>query len=158
MPYRNIPWFHSLSLKGTIALIVMALGLLVGALWVVNTTGKEKVLEESSKLIEETGNNVIGSLMGRSKEIASLVRGIAAVTESFQKMRLLTTKFSPAYLILMETSKWPVAGFGLKPINLKRAWKEIVFSGAGKEMAHSNITMTITIPPAKDIIMKNGMW
>ena len=113
MPYRNIPWFHSLSLKGTIALIVMALGLLVGALWVVNTTGKEKVLEESSKLIEETGNNVIGSLMGRSKEIASLVRGIAAVTEKLPKDETAYHEIFPSLFNFDGDLK--VAGGGIWP-------------------------------------------
>lgn len=70
-------WFNGLSFKGTFALVIIAVGLLAGAIWIVNTTGKQEVLEESSKVIEATGNNIVEGLMGRSKEIASLARGIA---------------------------------------------------------------------------------
>ena len=85
MPYKKVAWLHSLGFKGTAALVCIAGGLLLGALWVVNTTGKKQVLEESSKLIEQTGDNAVEILSGRSAEIASLVRTIATLTSLLPK-------------------------------------------------------------------------
>ena len=59
MPFRKVAWFHSLGFKRTAVLVCIAGGLLLGALWVVNTTGKKQILEESSKLIQQTGDNAV---------------------------------------------------------------------------------------------------
>ena len=85
MPYKKVAWFHSLGFKGTAALVCIAGGLLVGALWVVNTTGKKQVLEESSKLIQQTGDNAVEIISGRSAEIAALVRTLATLTPLLPK-------------------------------------------------------------------------
>jgi signal transduction histidine kinase/CheY-like chemotaxis protein len=113
MPDKKIAWFNSLSFKGTFALVIMALGLLIGAVWVVNTTGKQQALKESSRIIEETGNDVIESLMGRSKEIASLVRGIATLSEKLPKDETSYHKIFPSLFDFDGDHK--VAGGGIWP-------------------------------------------
>ncbi len=51
----------------------------------INTTGRTQVLEESSKLIQRTGDNAVEIINGRSTEIASLVRTIATLTQLLPK-------------------------------------------------------------------------
>jgi signal transduction histidine kinase/CheY-like chemotaxis protein len=113
MSSLNKTWFHSLSFKGTIALVIVAVVLLIGALWIVNTTGKQKVLEESSRVIEETGNNIVEGLVTRSKEIASLVRGIAILTESLPNEESAYLKTFPPLFDFNGDKR--VAGGGIWP-------------------------------------------
>ncbi|MDH5763100.1 MAG: ATP-binding protein [Nitrospinota bacterium] len=113
MSDKKVAWFQGLGFKWTIAFVVMAVGMLSSAIWVVNTTGKNRVLKESAKLIEQTGNNAVENLIGRSSEIAGLVRTIATLTEKLPQDPSVYRRIYPAIYDFDGDLK--VAGGGVWP-------------------------------------------
>lgn len=110
---KKISWVHSLGFKGTVALTSIALGLLMGTIAVINTDGRRLVLEESSKLLEQTGNHVVGNLQVRMEEISSLVRTIATTSKQLPKDASLFKKYLPPLFDFDGDLK--VAGGGIWP-------------------------------------------
>lgn len=82
---RGVKWYQGLSFRGIIGLLVVA-GLLVAGTWyVLETRGKQLVLEETGRLIEQMGNNAVSGLLVRSNEIAALTRSVATVSGQLPK-------------------------------------------------------------------------
>jgi|CXWL01.1.fsa_nt_gi HAMP domain-containing protein/HPt (histidine-containing phosphotransfer) domain-containing protein len=71
---------RSLAVKGAFGLLLLALLLAGAVLAVMNTYGKQLVLAESARRIEETGNKSVEQLSTRLREIASLTRTLAATS------------------------------------------------------------------------------
>lgn len=78
-------WYRSLNFR-----LMLGLGLLtsslIGSFWVVmNTLGRQIILAESSRLIEQTGSKTIAQLETRSREISALTLTIARTAISLPK-------------------------------------------------------------------------
>lgn len=73
-------WFDGLAVRSVVALALVTLLLVAAVLLVMNTYGKSRVVEESSRKIEETGNRSVESIRRRMHEVAALVRTLAQVS------------------------------------------------------------------------------
>ncbi len=82
---QSVKWYNRLSFQGIIGLIFFALLLVLGIIFIMNTTGKEMVSAESSRIIEQIGNNAVGKLTARSTEIAALTKTLAEVVGHLPK-------------------------------------------------------------------------
>lgn len=94
----QVKWYQSLGFKGSVGLLLVALGLAIAMIVVVNTKGTELVLEESNRLIEQTGNNAVANLEGRSYEIAGLVKTLGIITQQLPKQEALFQTTLPAIM------------------------------------------------------------
>lgn len=82
---QKIKWYKSLSVLGLLGLTVVPLLDLVFIFGIMNTKGRDLVLEESSRLIEQIGNNVITKIGERSRQIEALCRSEASIGETLPK-------------------------------------------------------------------------
>ena len=85
MSSPRVKFIKSIGFKGTLGLLAIALGILFGVVFVVNTDGKNLVIAESSDKMEQIVNTAVENLSTRAQEIAALVRTMAAVTEELPK-------------------------------------------------------------------------
>jgi tetratricopeptide (TPR) repeat protein len=81
----KIKWFQSLSFLGLVGLTLVPLLDLGGIFAVMRFKGRDLVLEESARLMEQTGNNVVTRLGQRSQQIEALCRSEASVAESLPR-------------------------------------------------------------------------
>ena len=81
----QIKWYRRITFLVLLALTLIPLWDLISVVVVMNTRGRELVLEESSRLLEQTGNNAIGEIARRSQEIEALARTMATMGETLPK-------------------------------------------------------------------------
>jgi signal transduction histidine kinase len=84
-PNQNVKWYHSLGFQGVVGLASITIWLVIGIVLVMNTRGKKLVLDESSRLIEQIGNNAISDLNSRSLQIEALARTLGTTAENLPK-------------------------------------------------------------------------
>lgn len=77
----RVKWYKRLSVWGTVFPVVVVIWLVAGIVLVMNTQGKRLVLEESFRLMEQTGNDAVSGLHGRLLQIAALNRTVAETAE-----------------------------------------------------------------------------
>lgn len=106
-------WYKSLSFQGILMLTLMTLWLLMGIIFMMNTFGKEPISFETSKFIEQLGNNVVSKLTVRSKEIAALTRTLAVTVENLPKSENVFKKMIPNLIDFQGDLE--VAGGGVWP-------------------------------------------
>ncbi|MFO1493188.1 MAG: ATP-binding protein [Lysobacterales bacterium] len=82
---RPLAWYQGLGFRALLGLMLVSALLVTGTWYVLETRGKQLVLEESSRLIEQMGNNAVSGLLTRSSEIAALTRTVAAVSSELPK-------------------------------------------------------------------------
>lgn len=82
---KAVKWYSCLSFHGLIGLVFFAILLVLGIILIMSTSGKEMVSLESSRVIEQTGNNAVSRLTVRSTEIAALTRTLAENAEHLPK-------------------------------------------------------------------------
>ena len=82
---QAVKWYRSLSFQVILLLILVAVWLVVGIMVVMNTRGKALVFDQSSRLIEQTGNNAVLELQSRALEIAALTRTLAVTAQELPK-------------------------------------------------------------------------
>ena len=82
---QKVKWSRSLKFQGIAFMLITAVCLVGGIILVMNNKGKSLVLDESLRLIEQTGDNVASTLNARSMEIAALARTIGSVAENLPK-------------------------------------------------------------------------
>jgi signal transduction histidine kinase len=82
---KSVTWYNRLSFQGIIGLLFFALLLVFGIIFIMSTTGKKLVSVESSKIIEQIGNNAVGRLTTRSTEIAALTKSLANLVKHLPK-------------------------------------------------------------------------
>ena len=85
MKDKTIKWYNSLSFHGLIGLIFFGILLIGGMVWIMKTSGKALISVESSKVIEQIGNNAVSGLTARSAEIAALTKTLAKIAEKLPK-------------------------------------------------------------------------
>lgn len=78
-------WQAGLGLKSILVALLIG-GCLIGAIaFIMRTTGRELVEEESRRLLEQIGNTVVSELSTRSTEIGALTRTLATATAAMPK-------------------------------------------------------------------------
>jgi signal transduction histidine kinase len=110
---KSVKWYNRLSFQGIIGLLFFALLLVFGIIFIMSTTGKEMVSVESSKIIEQIGNNAVGRLITRSTEIAALTRTLAEIAVHLPKSETTIKQTLPD--IINFNGDLDVAGGGFWP-------------------------------------------
>lgn len=113
METPQVKWYQSLIFQGTLGSLLLLLWLVVGIVLVMKTKGQQMVLEESSRLIEQTGNNAVSHLQARSQEIAALARSLATLVEILPKSEKTFKQIIPE--IINFQGDQAVAGGGVWP-------------------------------------------
>lgn len=88
-------WYTSLNSQTLIGLGIFAFGLISSLILAINTEGKKLIFKESSRLIQQTGNNAVSDLYVRSQEIAGLTRSLGIATERLPKSQVTFSEFMP---------------------------------------------------------------
>lgn len=109
----RVKWYRSLSFLGLLGLTVVPLLDLGGIFVFMRTQGRKLVLEESARLMEQTGNNVVTRLAQRSRQIEALCRSEASVAESLPRDPSIFHKVIPPMLNF--AGDQAVAGGGVWP-------------------------------------------
>ena len=81
----NSNWYNSLSFYGFIGIVFFAILLILGIVSIMTINGKALIAVESSKVIEQLGNNAVSELTIRSSEIAALTKNLATISEQLPK-------------------------------------------------------------------------
>ncbi len=110
---KSVKWYNRLSFQGIIGLLFFALLLVFGIIFIMSTTGKKLVYVESSKLIEQIGNNAVGRLTARSREIAALTKSLANLVKHLPKSETVFKQTLPD--IINFNNDLDVAGGGFWP-------------------------------------------
>lgn len=91
----NLKWYSSLNTQTLIGLGIFATGLIGSFIWAINTQGKKLVFDESSRLIQQTGDNAVSDLTVRSQEVAGLTRTLGLTTEQLPQQTETFNNFMP---------------------------------------------------------------
>ncbi|MEN8216035.1 MAG: cache domain-containing protein [Pseudomonadota bacterium] len=113
MKKKSVKWHKSLSFQGIIGLAFISLLFVLGIVLIMSTSGKELISVETSKVIEEIGNNAVSRLTARSSEIAALTRTLAATTENLPKSETSFKEIIPKLIYFQ--GDLDVAGGGVWP-------------------------------------------
>ena len=112
-------WYTSLNSQTLIGLGLFALGLIGGLTWAIDTKGKKLVFDESSRLIQQTGNNAVSNLTVRSREVAGLTRTLGLTAEQLPKSESTFNNFMPSFIDFQ--NDLGIAGGGVWPEPFKFA-------------------------------------
>lgn len=82
---EKLRWYQSLGFKTQLCVVVLGLWIIGGIVLVMKSKGTEKVLEESRRLIEQTGNNAVADLQNRLTEVDALARTFAETSRVLPK-------------------------------------------------------------------------
>jgi tetratricopeptide (TPR) repeat protein len=77
----QVKWYRSLSILGLLGLTLIPLWDLIGVVVIMRTHGHDLVVQESARLLEETGNTAIAEIGKRSREVGALARSVALAAE-----------------------------------------------------------------------------
>ncbi|MCR9143301.1 MAG: SpoIIE family protein phosphatase [bacterium] len=91
----QIKWYKSLSFLGLLGLALIPLWDLIGVAVIMRTRGHDLVVQESARLLEETGNTAIAEIGERSREIGGLARSVALAAEVLPRDPRLIQKLLP---------------------------------------------------------------
>lgn len=129
----KVDWHHSLSVKGILGMMMISLVLIACIIVIIHTKGKQIVLEETSRLIEATGNSAVEKLHGRSLEIAGLTRSIGTLTEQLPKDRNVFHSVLPPLLNFQGDAGIAGGGFWPEPKMFSpRVTRRSFYWGRGK--------------------------
>ncbi len=106
-------WYNSLNCQLLIGLVIFAFGLISSFMLTINTKGKKLVFAESSRLIQQTGDNAVSDLTTRSREIEGLTRTLGLIAQQLPKSELTFNDFIPN--IIDFQGDMNIAGGGVWP-------------------------------------------
>ncbi len=109
----NIKWYKRITFLVLLALTLIPIWDLLSIVLVMNTKGKDLVVEESSRLIEQLGNNAISEIGKRSQEIEALARSMATMGATLPRDVGLFKKVLPR--VVDFNGDQAVAGGGIWP-------------------------------------------
>ena len=119
MTDQKISWYKSVNFKGVLVLCFVVASLVGSILVLMNTKWKTVVLNESSQLIEQIGNNMVSDLNTRSQEIASLTKTMATVAEQLSRNEDISQKYAMVMQVFPELIDFKgntdIAGGGVWP-------------------------------------------
>lgn len=81
----KVPFYLGITFKVLVGLILFDTALILGITIVMNTVGTNMVAQETSRRIEETGNNVVNRLMSRLEKAEALTRAMADAAEALPR-------------------------------------------------------------------------
>jgi HAMP domain-containing protein len=110
---KRIRWFKSFSFYGLVILAFIPIWDMLGITIIMQTIGRKLVVEQTSRLMEETGNNAITRIQRRSHQIEALARDLASIGETLPKDRTLFMTVVPRVLNFQGDPG--VAGGGIWP-------------------------------------------
>ncbi|MBD2182775.1 methyl-accepting chemotaxis protein [Planktothrix sp. FACHB-1355] len=113
MKSSNVKWHKSLNTQTLIGVGAIAVGLIASLILAIEIEGKKLVFAESSRLIEQTGDNAVSDLENRSREIAALARSIGATAEELPKSEIVFKQVLPKVIDFQ--GDLAVAGGGFWP-------------------------------------------
>jgi anti-anti-sigma regulatory factor len=113
METHKLRWSRSLNFKGLLLLVLVALGLIVAIVVMMSTQGKQMVRKESSRLMEQIGNNIVAALSTRIQEIAGLTRTLATAVEQLEQSEELFKQQVPRLIDF--NGDMDIAGGGVWP-------------------------------------------
>jgi anti-anti-sigma regulatory factor len=113
MEIRKVRWSRSLNFKGLLLLVIVALGLIVANVVMMSTQGKQMVRKESSRLMEQIGNNIVAALLTRIQEIAGLTRTLATAVEQLERSEEVFSQQVPRLIDF--NGDMDIAGGGVWP-------------------------------------------
>ncbi|MFB2833329.1 ATP-binding protein [Floridanema evergladense] len=106
-------WYRSLNFRLMLGIGMLTCGLMGSLMIVTNTFGKQMILAESSRFIEQTGETTIAKLSARSREIAALTNTIAEISLNLPKSEANFQKVLPK--LFNFNRDLSVAGGGIWP-------------------------------------------
>lgn len=142
MSSPKVKFVKSIGFKATAGLLAIALGILFGVVYVVNTDGRNLVLAESSQKMEQIVNTAVEDLSTRSQEIAALVRSMAALTEKLPKESSAFMNLLPPVIDFDGDVKVAGGGYWPEPNYFKPGQRRHSFFWGGKRTNPLNITTT----------------
>lgn len=95
---RHVKWYRSLAFIGVLGVILVPLWDMGGIFLIMNSRGRTMVLKESSRLMEEVGNNVVSNLNERSQQVEALCRSLANAAENLPHDSNLVMKVIPGMI------------------------------------------------------------
>lgn len=98
MQDQPVTWYKGLIFQSISTLTLITLWLVLGVVLIMNTRGKTLIAIETSKYVEQIGNNVVSRLIGRSDEIVALTKTLAATAETLPKSPELFKQVIPALI------------------------------------------------------------
>ncbi len=110
---RHVKWYRSLAFIGVLGVILVPLWDMGGIFLIMNSRGRDAVLKESSRLMEEVGNNVVSNLGERSQQVEALCRSLANAAENMPRDPGLVMKVFPGMIHFH--GDLAVAGGGIWP-------------------------------------------
>jgi methyl-accepting chemotaxis protein len=113
MKSSSVRWYKSLNTQTLIGLGVIAVGLIASIMLTIETEGKKLVFAESSRLIQQTGDNAVSDLETRSREIAALTRSLGGTAEQLPKTEIIFKQVLPKVIDFQ--GDLAVAGGGFWP-------------------------------------------
>ncbi len=111
--FEKLRWHQSLGFKTQLVILILGLWVLGGIVLVMKFKGTEKVLEESRRLIEQTGNNAVSDLQSRLIEVDALARTFAEASRVLPKDEKVIHKSLPPLINFQNDAG--VAGGGFWP-------------------------------------------
>lgn len=91
----QVKWYKSLTFLGLLGLTLVPLWDMAGIVIIMRTRGHNLVVEESARLLEETGNTAIAEIGRRSRQIGGLARSLALAAEVLPREPELVKRVLP---------------------------------------------------------------
>lgn len=110
---RRVKWYKSLSFLGLLGLSLIPLWDMAGIFIIMQTRGRDLVVEESARLIEESGNTAIAEIGIRSRQIGALARSLATMGAALPRDPALFQRVLPR--VIDFNGDRDVAGGGIWP-------------------------------------------
>ncbi len=92
---ERVKWYRSLSFLGLLGLTFIPLWDMAGIVTIMRTRGHDLVVQESARLLEETGNTAIAEIGRRSRQIGGLARSLALAAEVLPRDTALVKQVIP---------------------------------------------------------------
>jgi signal transduction histidine kinase/FixJ family two-component response regulator len=113
MSLPQVKWYERLDFKIIVGISLLTGGLIASFVLAVNTIGKQMVLRNSSRFIEQAGEASIAKLNARSREVAALTKTIAATAKKLPQSETEFKRVIPELLDFQGDSQ--IAGGGIWP-------------------------------------------
>ncbi len=110
---KKVKWYTTLNSQMLFGLGLFAFGLIGGFMFTINTEGKRLVFAESSRLIQQAGNNAVADLNARLTEVAGLTRTLGIATEQLPRSATAVEELIPALINFQDDLG--IAGGGIWP-------------------------------------------
>ena len=98
MTIKKFKQYDRLDVKLIAGMVLLTCGLMTSFVAVLNMVGKTMVLEESARLIEQTGESAIATFNSRSQEVAALTLTLGEITMQLPKNNATFEQIIPQML------------------------------------------------------------